>query len=152
MTERSAVHATFALERVYPRSPGTVFAAWADRRAKCRWFSGTAEPAADYVLEFRVGGREAIGGGPEGGAHYDYAATYHEIVPGERIVYANSMHADGVLVSVSVTSVEFHPEGDGTRLVLTEHGIYLDGGDDPKGRERGIAGQLDSLGKVLSEA
>jgi uncharacterized protein YndB with AHSA1/START domain len=104
------------------------------------------------VLEFRVGGREAIAGGPEGGAHYEYEAVYHDIVPGERIVYANSMDADGVRVSVSVTSVEFHRDGAGTRLVLTEHGVYLDGGDQPDGRERGIAGQLDALSKALIEA
>jgi uncharacterized protein YndB with AHSA1/START domain len=150
MTQRTTVHASFTLERLYPHSPKQVFAAWSDKRAKCRWFSGAAEPAPDYVFEFRVGGREAIAGGPQAGARYEYEATYHDIVPDERIVYANSMDADGVRVSVSVTSVEFRPEGAGTRLVLTEHGIYLDGGDQPEGRERGVASQLDALTDALA--
>ena len=38
MSERSATHGTFTLERVYEASPARVFKAWADPAIKARWF------------------------------------------------------------------------------------------------------------------
>jgi uncharacterized protein YndB with AHSA1/START domain len=57
---RTAVHAAFAIERVYRAAPARVFAAWADRDAKARWFSCHG----GYALDFRVGGRESNRRGP----------------------------------------------------------------------------------------
>jgi uncharacterized protein YndB with AHSA1/START domain len=150
MTDRSALHATFVIERTYPAAPARVFAAWTDRRAKARWFSGAEEPDPAYALDFRLGGREAITGGPPGGPVYAYEAIYRDIVADQRIVYAYSMDKDGRRISVSLATVEFHPAGEGTRLVLTEQGVYLDGGDRPEIREGGVAAQLDALGGVLT--
>ena len=62
------------------------------------------------------------------------------------------MHRGDVRISVSVTSVEFRQEGDGTTLVLTEHGIYLDGEDKPEDRAEGIAAQLAALGTWLDRS
>ena len=46
MSQRSATHATFVIERTYDASPARVFAAWADRSAKGRWF-GPPEGGGD---------------------------------------------------------------------------------------------------------
>ena len=148
MTERSVTHATFVVERRYPTTPARAFAAWADPRAKAVWFTGQADP--DHAMDFRVGGREITRGGPPGGAVYSYEATYQDIVPDQRIVYAYAMDMDGRRISASVTTVEFKAEGDGVRLVLTEQGVYLDGLDQPEARERGIGFQLDALGGMLT--
>jgi uncharacterized protein YndB with AHSA1/START domain len=40
MTNRSVTHATFVIERTYEATPARVFAAWADPKAKARWFVG----------------------------------------------------------------------------------------------------------------
>jgi len=40
---------------------------------------------------------------------------------------------------------------DGTRLVLTEQGTFLDGREKPAWREHGTATQLDALGAQLNE-
>ena len=58
MTERSVTHATFVVERVYPARPARVFAAWADAKAKARWFGPPEEGVDEYTLDFRIGGRE----------------------------------------------------------------------------------------------
>jgi uncharacterized protein YndB with AHSA1/START domain len=144
MTERSVTHSTFVIERTYDASPARVFGAWADPEAKGRWFG-----AGDFELDFRVGGREINRGGPEGGPTYTYDARYQDIVGDERIVYTYDMHLDDTLISVSLASVEFKAEGDGTRLTLTEHGAFLDGHDTPEQREHGTGGLLDALGKEL---
>jgi uncharacterized protein YndB with AHSA1/START domain len=143
----SVEHATFVLERTYPAPPDRVFAAFADPAAKAQWFGGV-----DFSLDFRVGGRETNGGGPEGGPFYRYDATYRDIVPDERIVYTTDMYVDDRLMSVSVATVELAADGDGTRLTLTEHGAFLDGLETAAQREHGTRDLLDKLGAALSQA
>lgn len=52
-------------------------------------------------------------------------------------------------ISVSSTTVEFKPEGEGTKLIFTEQGIFLDGHDTPAQREHGTKEMLDKLGVQL---
>jgi uncharacterized protein YndB with AHSA1/START domain len=75
-----------------------------------------------------------------------FETLYRDIVPDQRIVYTSTMSADTDLWTVSLTTVEFMPgEDGGTRLVLTEHGAYLDGHEQPAWREQGTADQLEAL-------
>jgi uncharacterized protein YndB with AHSA1/START domain len=148
MNDRSSVHDTMVLERVYPVDAGRVFSAWADSQAKRIWFARGADEA-EYSLDFRVGGRELFQAGAPDGDFYTYDAYYQNVVPDQRIVYTNRMLRNDVPLSVSLTSVEFTPVPDGTRLILTEHGIYLDGQDKPEYRAEGINAQLDALGRLL---
>lgn len=146
MTDRSATHATFTLERAYPVPAARVFAAWADPAAKARWF---AVPGGEHELDFRVGGREVNRGRHDGGPLLTFESRYHDIVPDERIVYASTLSADETLSTVSLTTVELTPEAEGTRLVLTEQGTFLDGQEDPSWREQGTATWLAALGDEL---
>ena len=148
MTERSVEHATFAVERTYDASPARTFAAWADPEAKARWFGGSGE-ATEFELDFRVGGREITGGGPEGGPVFRFDGLYQDIVPDERIVYSYDMHMDGTRISVSLATVEFKADGDGTRLIFTEQGAFLDGLDTADQRRQGTGTLLDTLGQEL---
>jgi len=142
MTERSVTHATFSLERVYEVPPSRVFAAWADPNAKARWFGG---PSAVHTLDFRVGGREVNRGHHDDGSPLTFESVYHDIVPNERVVYASALYAGETLATVSLTTVEFSPAGEGTRLVLTEQGTFLDGREDPAWREQGTGRWLAAL-------
>jgi uncharacterized protein YndB with AHSA1/START domain len=150
VTERSVTHATFVVERRYDASPARVFAAWADPAAKARWFAGPEEWGRDeFELDFRVGGREVSRGGPPGGPVHAYDAVYQDIVPDERIVYSYDMLMDGTRISVSLATVEFKPSGEGTRLVFTEQGAFLDGLDTADQRRQGTGSLLDALGEEL---
>ncbi len=150
MTKRSVTHTTFVIERTYDASPARVFAAWSDRVAKARWFVGPDEwQSSDHELDFRVGGREHVSGGPKGGPIHSFDALYQDIVPDERIIYTYDMHLDDKRISVSVATVELKRAGAGTRLVFTEQGAFLDGFDDPSLRERGTKDLLDALGAEL---
>lgn len=153
MTERFTTHDTMVLERTYHASVEAVFLAWADPDRKRVWFLGPDSPDGDYSLDFRVGGRELSHGSPAGSHdEYTYDARYLDIVPDRRIVYANHMTRGETRISASLTSVEFSADGAETTLVLTEHGIYLDGEDKPEYRRAGIADQLDALGRALDHA
>ena len=146
MTDRGVIHSTFSLERVYQASPARVFAAWADPAAKARWFS----PHGPHKLDFRVGGREVNHARSPGGQDMSFESHYHDIVADQRIAYTSTLSVADTVVTVSLTTVELTPEGDSTRLVLTEHGAFLDGHEQPDWREQGTRGWLDALGADLA--
>jgi uncharacterized protein YndB with AHSA1/START domain len=145
MTQRSVTHATFTVERTYDAPPAEVFAAWAQPEAKAEWFG-----VAEHELDFRVGGREVNRGGPDGGPVFTYDALYHDIVENERIVYAYDMYMGDTRISVSLSTIELSPADDGTRLVYTECGAFLDGHDTPQQRESGTGQIFDALGALLA--
>jgi uncharacterized protein YndB with AHSA1/START domain len=146
MTDHFVAHATFSLERFYPALADRVFAAWADPVAKARWFAGGGE----HQLDFRVGGREVNRGRHDGGPVLTFESVYHEIIPGDRIVYSSTLSAGGTVSTVSITTVEFSVVNGGTRLVLTEQGTFLDGREQPGWREQGTGDWLDALGEELN--
>ena len=141
----TVTHSTFTLERTYPVPPARVFAAWADQAAKSRWFV----PGGSHELDFRVGGRETVDATSPDGTALSVVSTYHDIVPEQRIVYSSTLSGGKALATVSVTTVELVGEGDGTRLVLTEQGTFLDGAEEPAWREQGTGDWLDRLGEAL---
>ncbi|HTX81475.1 MAG TPA: SRPBCC family protein [Streptosporangiaceae bacterium] len=153
MTERTANHATFVIERSYPSTPARVFAAWASDDAKAIWMDDPdfKSDGSESDMDFRVGGHERFGGlGPEG-TPYRYDATYYDIITNERIVYCYEMYSGDERMSVSVTTIEFAPDDEGTRLTYTEQGVFLDDIDKPEAREEGTRWLLDNLGKYLAK-
>jgi uncharacterized protein YndB with AHSA1/START domain len=146
MSERSAEHATIVIERRYPASPERTFAAWADVEAKARWL-GASE--GELELDFRVGGRERHGATLPDGRVYSYQAVYQDIVRPRRILYTYEMLLDDSRISISLATAEFTPEHDGTRLLFTEQGAFLDGHETPARRDKGMGSLLDALGKEL---
>ncbi len=120
-------------------------AAWADPKSKVRWF---ANDGPGYRLDFRVGGLER-NAAPRDGEEIIWEALYREIVPNERIVYTAVLYEGDVVATVSQASVELVAEDNGTSLVLTEQGAYLDSREQPEWREQGTADWLAALGRHL---
>ncbi len=116
--------------------------------------AGSSPPRRALELDFRVGGRERSRGTAPDGNAFSYEALYQDIVPAERIVYTYDMHLQETRISVSLATVEFRPVGgNGTRLVFTEQGAFLDGHEFPARRAEGWGSLLDALEKaVQSEA
>jgi uncharacterized protein YndB with AHSA1/START domain len=150
VSKRSVTNATFTIERVYNAPQARVFAALSDPQEKMQWFHGPEEWGPDeYSMDFREGGIEVSRGGPPGGPLSTYEARFEDIVAGERIVSTYVMHQDDTRISVSLATVQLHPDGSGTRLIFTESGAYLDGFDQPGMREQGTADVFDGLGAYL---
>ncbi len=150
ITERSVVHDTLVLERLYAASPARVFAAWADPEARKRWdVPGEGWELTEFGSDFRVGGREHSRFGPKGNPRFWSEGLYLDIVQDRRIVSAGTMHRGNARISVTVATVELFLEGDGTRLILTDQSAFLDGGEDGATREQGYGSLLDKLAVFL---
>lgn len=146
MTSRSAAHTSFVLERRLKASPARVFQAWADPDAKKRWNDCHAEVGTqEYTIDFRVGGHEIHRAILPDGRPQFIDKTFLEIVPDARIIFAYFMEAGGRPLSASLVTVEFHPDGAGTLMQLTEQLAYLDGHDDLAERIAGTSEGLDRL-------
>lgn len=133
-----AIHGSFTVERVYDASPARVFKAFADPAAKARWFVGpNGWQEIQRELDLRVGGQEIAQGKFPNGPETRFVATYHEIATNERLVYVYDMHIDGVLISVSLATIEFTPQAGKTALRITEQGVFFDAQDGNERRREG---------------
>ena len=148
---RSVVHGAFHLERTYDATAEAVYKALSDEAAKSRWFFGPPGwRLIERAMDFRVGGRERVKGGFDGGMTTTFDAIYHDIVPRERIVYTYEMHLDERKISVSLATLQIRPAGPGrTKLLVDEQGAFLDGYDDAGSREHGTGDLLDKIGASL---
>jgi uncharacterized protein YndB with AHSA1/START domain len=147
--ERSALHATFTIERTYEAKPAHVFKAWAEPAAKASWFGPKNLPHESREFDFKVGGHERFEVEIPDGSVYIFDSRYQDIVEDERIVYAYDMYRGVARISVSLATVEFEAVGAATKLRFTEQGVFLDGLDTPAEREHGTAVLLDSLSEAL---
>ena len=156
MSGRSVIHDMFVIERSYLAIPSRVFAAFASTDAKSNWGwidrSAVDDGAKAPELDFRIGGRERFEF-KEHGTALRYDARFYDIVPDQRIIYSYEIYADGARISVSVATIEFVMNGDGTALTWTEQGAFLDGFDGneaPGMRREGTAILLDHLPGYLN--
>ena len=118
----------FTIERRFRQTPAQAFRAFADPELKQRWF-GVPEgwTDANWELDFRVGGSEvSVGRDPRGVLH-EFRSRYHDIVDGERIVFAYGLLLDGLMAERE------HGTGlllDGLAAFLGEPRADRDGGRD----------------------
>lgn len=147
-----AIHGSFTVERAYDASPARVFKAFADPVAKARWFAGPAGwQEIRREQDFRVGGQEITQGKFPDGPETGFVATYHEIATNERLVYVYDMHVDGVLVSVSLATIEFVPRDGNTVLRITEQGVFFDATDGNERRREGTQYLLEQVAANLPD-
>ena len=157
--DKPVAQGSFSIERTYDASPERVFAAHADPAAFRRWFvEGEGWAIHDWTHDFRVGG-EAHGRfrfGDETNDTYFNNTHYLDIVENSRIVIAYVMGRDTPdgpeRFSASLATTEILADGDGTRLIYTEHGAFF-GDRNTDGiamREQGCRELFDALAKELA--
>lgn len=150
MIALSAQHATFTIERKLDAAPAKVYAAFATKAGKARWFAGHGRwELIEREFDFRVGGRERLKGKWMAGDITEFDCVYRDIVPEQRIVYTYDLYHNGNKLSVSLATILFKPVGKGTLLSVTEQGVFLDGYDDAGSRERGTRELIEKLAETL---
>jgi uncharacterized protein YndB with AHSA1/START domain len=123
---REAV-APLRLQHAFAASPEEVFDAWTTPVVLERWWA--AQPtweAAGCEVDLRVGGRYVLRMRDDrtGDVHV-VAGEYREVDRPRRLVYTWAWQGDDGPQSgpVSVVTVEFRPDGDGTTVVLEHSGL-----------------------------
>lgn len=145
-----AIHSTFRITRTYPHAPERVFRAFAEKDSVRRWRVEDENcEVLEFSYDFRVGGAEVsrfiFAGGPE----IRLDAQFQDIIPSDRIIFAYRMAVGPILLSVSLTTIEFDRVAEGTRLTFTEQGAYFDGPDAEVNREEGAQFILEKLAQEL---
>jgi uncharacterized protein YndB with AHSA1/START domain len=149
---RSLKHGSFVIERKLDYDPAVVYRAWTQPDTKARWFGGPVDKWTETVREMnvRVGGRDRLIGKFSDGSEARFEAVYFDIVPDRRLVYAYDMYFQEKKISVSLATIEFVAAARGTKLIVTEHGAFIDGHEDAGSRERGTLTLMENLERVLA--
>jgi uncharacterized protein YndB with AHSA1/START domain len=145
-----ATHGSFTISRDFPQSPAAVYRAFADPAAKARWFGGGDDwTPIQREMDVRVGGREIAKGRWASGMVTRFEAIYLDVEPDERLVYAYSMHLNEQKISVSLATVEIHAAAGGSRLRVTEQGVFLNGYEDNGSREHGTRELVERMARTI---
>ncbi|MGN6127853.1 MAG: SRPBCC family protein [Humibacter sp.] len=155
------------LTRMFAASPHTVFRALSEAEHLMRWWGPPNCRVVECSVDFRVGGLwhyRLLS--PDGTEHWS-RAVYREIVPDERLVYAETgSDADArvvhdrpaSVVTVSLTPAQLTPAKqaparEGTRMDV--HLVFVSPLERDRavanGVEKGFSAALDQLGPVLTE-
>ncbi len=155
MKQESVIHNTFVIERSFSKTPAQVFAAFSDPAQKLRWYGQSENHDVEkFEMEFQVGGAEHVQyrfreGTPFPGVALTNDGRYLDIVPGSRIIMESAMAIGGKNVSAVLATFEFLATAQGTTLVFTHQGAFLEGSGGPEMREQGWRKLLDKLAAVL---
>ncbi|MDB5677723.1 SRPBCC family protein [Sphingomonas bacterium] len=155
MPDAAVTHATFIVERSYKASPAKVFAALSDPAIKRLWFAASDHhELVAFDSDFRPGGTQHLeykfgDNSPFPGVSLTDDSAFQAIVPDSRIVSSSMMAIGGRPMSVSLTTYELLPDGEGTDLVCTNQVAFFENSDGPVMREQGWRVLLDKLGAVL---
>lgn len=159
MNTNQVTISTFTIERILPSSKDRAFAAWSNKESKRRWFACHDDwITAEFEMDFKVGGKETNLVLTPSGSRHSLDATYYDIIPNERIVYAFGMYVNGMRVSISLVTVLFESILEArTRMVFTEQIVLFDptvkdgtSKIEIQSREKGTNAGFDRLVKELS--
>ena len=150
MIERQIIHETILEERSFSVPVARVVAAFADVEQGRRWdIPGGDWEVVELTQDFRFGGQETSRFGPKGDPRFSSVGVYLEIEPDARIISAGTMHENGKRMTCTLLSLEFRPEMQGSRLILTDQSAYF-GAETSQQRRSGWGQGLDNLERFLA--
>jgi uncharacterized protein YndB with AHSA1/START domain len=155
-TESKPIHSTFVIERNFPQRPARVFSAFAQPALKRRWYAEGDHEILDFHMDFRLGGSERFRyrfkqGHSIAGSEIANESTYQDILEEKRLVMTTRMSLNSKPILVMISTFEFVPAEQGTDVILTHQGTYIDWPEGVKMIEAGWNGLIDRLQKDLAQ-
>jgi uncharacterized protein YndB with AHSA1/START domain len=135
------------VRRYVPAPPARVYDAWTTPELLRKWFA----PSNDYTVlvhqsDIRVGGGYRIEMRHPNGASHVASGEYRELSRPTRLVFTWTW--EGTPTADTLVTVEFHPAGDGTDVVLTHARFQSDAERDA--HLKGWVGCCDRLPAACS--
>ncbi|MBR0651532.1 polyketide cyclase [Roseomonas terrae] len=144
-------HRTFVFERQTGAEPERVFAAYADPAERQAWSAPSDTAMFAYeTADFTEGGVDTFRCGSKEAPQYAGRTTYLSIVPSERIVTAEVIHAGGRTVMTCLNTVELVAQGSGTRILATVQVASFIGDAMLDGVREGNEASLNNLVRHLA--
>lgn len=143
MTAPQTAPLTLTLERVIRASRERVFAAWTRPELLDQWSAPAGMTIKTGTLDLRVGEHWSVVMLEPNGTRREAFGTYREVTPPARLVYTHAWRRDEGDTPETLVTVEFHAEGDATRVVLTQTGFASEGARD--GHSVGWNSSIDRL-------
>jgi uncharacterized protein YndB with AHSA1/START domain len=131
------------MQRVFDAPRRLVFEAWSKAEYLSRWFSPAPLTTPRCEVDFRPGGALRLAMRMPDGTELPFEATFLEIVPLERIVFAGKIH-DGNDVRTTVAFTE-----EGGKTTLSVHQVYSYESDATRGAHAGWTLTLAQLAEHL---
>jgi uncharacterized protein YndB with AHSA1/START domain len=139
------------LEHSYSAPVERVFSQFADPVARAGWSAPSEEVLVYDESDFRVGGKDVFRCGPNGNSKFRGETRYLQIVPNKRVVSSETLDTDDHLLAIALTTLEFEPTKDGTKLTVTVQIVSFVGPDLIRGYESGNKSALKNLSQHLGE-
>ena len=136
------------ISRTYPASVERVFKAWTDANQLGQWFAPTDDYTTKASVDLQVGHEYRIAITHKGGNVHTILGTYRLIEPPRKLVY--TWRWEGGPASDTLVTVDFHPDGDATKVTIT-HEQFATTEDRDKHNE-GWNGCLNRLARTLTTA
>ena len=111
---------TLHLEKVLRAPRDRVFAACVDAEQLAEWWGPVGFTVPHVELSARVGGRYRITMQPPAGDAFHVGGEFREVDPAQRLVYTFEYEEPAPDDRVTVVTLSFLENGDGTRLVLEQ--------------------------------
>lgn len=145
--------AAVRLERTFAATPEEVFDAWTSPEVLTRWWA--AQPtwtSPGCEVDLRVGGLYMLRMRSDDGRIYAVGGEYREVDRPRRLVYTWCWEGtDGPDPGVvSLVTVEFRLEAEGTTVVLEHSGLTSE--QSRSGHEAGWNGALENLARRIFDA
>jgi uncharacterized protein YndB with AHSA1/START domain len=142
--------AALRLERTFAATPEEVFDAWTNPVVLERWWAaGPTWTSPGCEVDLRVGGRYTLRMLDDDGELHVVAGEYREVSRPRRLVFTWCWQGAGGPHPghVSLVAVDFHDDGDGTKVVLEHSGLPSQGSREQHGE--GWKACLDNLARRL---
>ncbi|MEM7695863.1 MAG: SRPBCC domain-containing protein [Pseudomonadota bacterium] len=142
----SLAHSTLTLTRNVAATPARVFAMWKEPEERVVWGAPFEGVTMTYTAtDFSEGGHEVCECKMPDGETFTVKTNYYNLVPDQRLVFTEALHAEGANLGVSLVSVDIAPAGEGVTLTVHIQSVALDGSGFEHEVEGGWSNALDAF-------
>ena len=145
--QQSAATHSVTITRLVQATPDRVFAAWTTPQLMKQWNAPGDRTNPVVEVDLRIGGRYRIHMAAPDGKTSKVTGVYREIDPPRRLVYTWFWETNPDLGEMVVT-VEFHPRGEATEIVLVHAGCVSE--EAANNHRNGWLGALPKLEKLFA--